>query len=633
LGAERYPGGDATDFQDQIAFIESSRTPGDEKLDVQRDLANDFMKGLDLIPASDILEASRDLILYSGVRPIPRAWGIDRDRAIGKAIQLNPAGIQRLANRRQGGPRSYLHIDELGVLAGGHMQPWVEKQSPFGFTALKSMVEHAPILNAVIITFIRWINQFSSPFRSHDEHPLGFVVMPKDKKIGDKLTKDEEKIAKGITTFMLNCGDEEDPITRHWRLRRDNMTTFKAKLIRDTLTCDAAPIETELTRNGKTLAGIYNVPCETVRIAHEESYQGRDEIVAMQVVQDQIYTLFTPEDLIYPIRNPRSDITMSRYGYSECEMFIRIVTGFLYAMNYNMAGFDRNQIPRGVLTIFGNYDHDQVSSFKRMWNAMLTGPTQRWRLPVFMGKDSKETGATWTAIDDKFNEMHFAKWMSFLVSIICATWGCSPEDCNMDSFSSKTSSLSGDATKEHMEATKGKGKEALISWDESIYNEYIIPRLHPDYEMHYVGVYGEDQEHIWEMKKLVYTVNQGLKSIGEDEHDDPTIGEAPLNPALLAIYQNNLQMEQGVNEEDEYGLPQDIVNRLKEPGDRANQNGGQQKQDGQDGFQAQRPTGQAPQQPIAQHGQAGRDVAKAQRQFMVFADIKTDDEKYKGWSL
>jgi len=146
------------------------------------------------------------------------------------------------------------------------------------------------------------------------------------------------------------------------------------------------------------------------------------------------------------VRNPRTDIWTCGYGYAEPEMIVRAATAYLNAVTYNAAGLDRNAIPRGILTLFGNYNQSQLNNFRREWRAMLTGAANRWTIPI-MASRNKEAGHVYTPVDTNFQEMFFARWMTFLVSIVSACYGIDPTEIHFDSFTTRAASLSGKDTK------------------------------------------------------------------------------------------------------------------------------------------------------------------------------------------
>ncbi len=113
---------------------------------------------------------------------------------------------------------------------------------------------------------------------------------------------------------------------------------------------------------------------------------------------------------------------------------VRVVTGYINAMSYNIKGFDSNSIPKGMLHLSGSYDDQDIKAFRRYWNAMVKGVQNAWNLPIMVSKD-QESKATFEKFGIEFNEMYFSKWMTFLTSLICAIYGMSPSEINFDSFS------------------------------------------------------------------------------------------------------------------------------------------------------------------------------------------------------
>ncbi|MBV9201316.1 MAG: hypothetical protein JOY83_16630, partial [Alphaproteobacteria bacterium] len=184
-----------------------------------------------------------------------------------------------------------VYVDDLQIFASGE---YFEKPSPLGFEGLRTMVEQTPILNAIVLTRIRQISRFCQP--SEDGGP-GFEIRHIDRK--HKLTAEEQESTQLLARFFQNCGWEFDPRQRR-RLKRDNFRQFMAKLVRDSLTMDSCPIETELKRDkGRGIDGLYAVDGTTIWLCTEDGYQGDDEIYALQVVQGRIATAYTHEQLIY----------------------------------------------------------------------------------------------------------------------------------------------------------------------------------------------------------------------------------------------------------------------------------------------------------------------------------------------
>lgn len=424
-------------------------------------------------------------------------------------------------------------LDGLQVFAVGD---YFERPNPVGFDMLRTMVEQTPVLNAVLLTRIRQVQRFSAP--QDGGRGTGFLLTHRDRL--HKLSKSEIEQTQLLSRFLSNCGWEFNPRQRK-RLKRDTLSQFLAKVVRESLTYDSAPIETESKRDKKKgFDGFYAVDGSTIRLCTDEGYHGDDEIFAVQAIQGRVVTAYTHDDLIYEPRNPRADVRLAGYGMGETELLVKVVTGFLNAMTYNSKGFDDNTIPKGILHLTGAYDNRDLAAFRRYWNAMVKGINNAWTLPVMVSPDS-DSKASFERIDAGFDEMHFSKWMTFLVSIICAIYGMSPAEINFDSFTAgNTSALSGSDTTEKLAASKDSGLRPLMSYLESLLSDYLVADFSDSLVFRWSGLDGEDESQRVEIRKTVLTLNEMRSEEGYDPIKDP-IGDAPLNPSLVGPW---LQLQQ-----------------------------------------------------------------------------------------
>jgi len=424
-----------------------------------------------------------------------------------------------------------IFLDDMQINVMGE---WFEKPSTLGFDTLRSMVDQTPVLNAVILTRIRQISRFCA--LSEDGGP-GFEIRHIDRK--HKLTAEEQESTKELAKFFQHCGWESNPRKRR-NLKRDSFPQFMAKLARDSLTMDAAPIETEMRRDrSKGIDGIYAVDGATIRLCTEDGYSGDDEIFAVQVVSGRACTAYTRDQLIYEPRNPRTDVKLGGYGLGETELLVRLVTGFLNAMTHNIDGFDKNAIPRGMLHLSGDYSTEDLSAFKRYWNSMVRGVNNAWSLPVMVSKD-QESKASFEKFGIDFDEMMFAKWMTFLTSMICAIYGMAPDEINFESFSSTASSLSGSDTAEKLASSKDKGLRPLMGYFENILSDFVVADFSDKYCFRWVGLDPVNEATEWEAKKLILSLDELRAEKGYEAWDGP-LGAAPLNPSLIGPWQQSQQ--------------------------------------------------------------------------------------------
>ena len=446
----------------------------------------------------------------------------------------------RAIQNREPGMQS-VFLDDRRVQTFGD---YYELPGNFNFDMMRVMVDQTPILASVIMTRQRQIRRFCR-VQETGQGP-GFKIALKDQ--SQKMGDQETESVRLLESFFTNCGWETNPRQRA-RLRRDNFSNFMAKAVRDSLVLDSMPIETEWKRDRKLgMDGFYAVDGATIRLCTEEGYRGEDEVFALQVVQGNIRAAYTFDDLIYVPRNPRSDVIVGGYGFSETELLVKVVTGLLNAMTYNLKYFDSNAIPKGLLHLSGDYAQEDINAFKRYWNAMVKGINNAWSLPVMVSKN-QESKASFENFGVDVNEIMFSKWMTFLTSIICAIYGIAPDEINFESFTAGTSSLSGSDTEEKLINSKDKGLRPLLAYFEDLFSDYIVSEWGDKYVFRWTGLDEKPAEQAWIEEQALSTFNEARKSRGMDEIKDDW-ADAPLNQVMMGVY---MQGQQSAGED--YGNP------------------------------------------------------------------------------
>lgn len=515
----------------EVAF--NPAAPAPERFDAQAELSRAYRP------------LASELLPPDSVRQVIEA--IQDGLAEQDMLKASRANVVQFPGRHRPVPREGMksvYLDDLQIFAHGE---YFEKPTPMGFDSLRQMMEQTPILSAIMLTRIRQVTRFCAP---SEDGGMGFEIVHRDR--AHEVTDQEKQSFNLLSRFFQHSGWEWNPRARR-RLKRDPFPSFMAKLVRDTLSMDAAPIETEFRRDRSLgISGLYAVDGSTIRLCTDEGYEGDDSIFAVQVVQGRIATTYTTDDLIYEVRNPRTDVRLAGYGQSECELLIRIVTGFLNALTMNIKGFDENSIPKGVLHLTGNYANEDLAAFKRFWNAQVRGINNAWTVPVLVSPD-QESKAGFEKFGIEFNEMMFSKWMTFLTSIACAIFSMAPDEINFESFSARTSSLSGSDAAEKLADSKDKGLRPLMSYFEQVLTDYVVVDFAADYCFRWAGLDPKDQAQEWEARKLVLTVDELRAEQGFDPHPDTMLGAAPLNPSLIGPWMQAQQAQQ----QPDYGQEQD----------------------------------------------------------------------------
>lgn len=519
-----------TDYARQL--LSDPRAPEDERREAMAELTKANMPtNADVIPAdrlAPMIEFIRDSY---------------EDQEMAKALsRQNVIPFPSKAARDRDPGMQSVYIDDMQV---GVLGDYYEKPGAFAFTQMRAMVDQTDILGAIIMTRVRQVQRFCR-VQENGRGP-GFQIRLKDEKAN--VGPDEEESIKALQGFFTNCGWESNPRQRA-RLKRDDFSTFMAKVTRDSLTLDSAPIETEFKKDRSLgMAGFYAVDGATIRLCTENGYRGDDEIRALQVVQGQLRAAYTFDDLIYKPRNPRTDVLVGGYGMSEVELLIKVVTNLLNAMTYNGKFFDSNSIPKGLLHLSGDYDQKDLAAFKRQWSGMTRGINNSWSMPVMVSKD-QESKASFEKFGVEVDEMMFSRWLIFLTSIACAIFGIAPDEINFESFSAKNGGIgSGNDTEEKLASSKDKGLRPLLSYWEDTFSDYIVADFSDKYCFRFTGLDEEDEKQQFERNKLILTVNEmraqdNLPAIKEGW------GDAPLNPSLIGAW----QAEQQAGQED-FGTP------------------------------------------------------------------------------
>ena len=442
-----------------------------------------------------------------------------------------------------------MHSASIDPMQVQHLGEYYERPSMLTWNNMRRMVAQTPILEAIVLTRTRQVQRFCKP--QEGGRGLGFAIRHIDP--DHNLTKSEQESIDLLTKFVMNCGWEFKPRARR-KLDRTNFSGFMAKSVRDSLILDSAPIETEMKRDRKLgIDGFYAVDGATIRLTPPEGFRGDPDIFAVQVLNQMVVTAYTLDDLIYEPRNPRTDVDLAGYGMSEIELLVKIVTGFLNAMQLNLRGFSDNSIPRGFINLIGDYSQEDLATFKRYWNAMVSGSNSSWSLPILTSKEAGSK-ASFERIGVDFDEMYFSKWMTFLTSIACAVYGIAPDEINFESFAASRSALSGNDTAEKLADSKDKGLRPILAYYEGLISDYIISEFNDSFCFRWTGIDDDDEQQRFEMRKMILTVNEarGREGLSPIETD---LGDAPLNPSLIGpwmqILQQSQQDEEGEGEEDD----------------------------------------------------------------------------------
>jgi hypothetical protein len=448
-----------------------------------------------------------------------------------------------------------------------------DRKYSLSYDTLKRIPQQLSIIGAIINTRVNQVSAFSVPFRSSKS--VGFVIKHKDP--AHLTTKSEVQFIKDLETFIYNCGHTEP--NPHSHGRRDTFETFLKKFTRDSCTYDQAACEIIPDRRGRPYE-FAAVDASTIRIAArkgvgvDDTYHGRSpaynarlwnymmtegrgpyrslqmyegqnkqDVSYVQVVNGQIYNVYSEDELMFGVRNPRSDIYVHGYGYSEMEQLITVITSHLYAEEYNRRFFMNSSSPKGMLVFKGDsMSPDMMEGFRRQWRETLEGVSNAWKTPVLQS----EAGVDWIDLHPSNREMEYGQWLEYLIKIGCSIWLIDPAEINFDLHGGVQQTPLFESSQEwKLKASRDRGLKPLLRFISQQINQNIISKLDDHFVFDFAGLdeLTEQEKHTLRMEQVTsyLTLNEVRRA---EDLDDLEHGDLPMNPTYLQAMQIRLQADQ-----------------------------------------------------------------------------------------
>ena len=418
-----------------------------------------------------------------------------------------------------------------------------EKPTSVTFDILRRMAVKNSVIAAIILTRTNQVSSFSKPAR-FSQDGLGYEIRLRNK---EAIPTDSQKeVMLALELFLENCGFDDNP-------NRDNFDTFIRKIVRDSLTYDQMTFEITFDRKNRP-AEFFAVDAATIRFASEQYEPSseislpkrNEEIKWVQVIDGRIFVWFTVDELAFGVRNPRTDIRLQPYGFSELEQLIHQITAHLYAEEYNRRFFSQGGTTKGILNIKqepGVANRMELEAFKRQWRAQVSGLQGAWKTPVLQVPQ----GVEYINVSQSNREMEFEKWMNYLVNISCSVFQIDPAEVNFPNsggIAGRGGGVFENNNESRIKHSKDKGLRPLLRFIESMINKFIISKFSNEFVFNFVGIDAKtDKERIdldRERVRVYKTVNEIRR-----EHDEEPIehGDIILDPQYISVYNQAKQAE------------------------------------------------------------------------------------------
>lgn len=446
-----------------------------------------------------------------------------------------------------------------------------DKPSSLSYNILYQMSVKNSVVSAVLNTRINQVSTFTKPARFSTDG-IGFQIRLRDPK--KVPTAEQQDVMNSIELFLENCGftDSSD---------RDDFDTFIRKIVRDSLTYDQMCFEIIPDRKGRP-AEIVAVDAATIRAASENysvdsswaqyTPKKNEEVKWVQVIDGSVVSWFTARELAFGVRNPRTNINMQPYGFSELEMLIQQITSHLYAEEYNSKYFSQGGTTKGIINIKsdpnGIGNKEQLESFKRQWRAQVNGMSGAWKTPVLQVPD----GIEYISVNQSNRDMEYSQWVNYLINIVCAVYQIDPAEVNFSNNggANNQSSVFETSQEQKLKNSKDKGLKPLLRFIESIINKFVVSKFSQDYVFAFTGLDEKSEEEKAELDskqvKTWRTINEIRKEHGEKPLEN---GDIILDPSYLNYIQQKEMSAQGgmggeMPESGDEEIPQDVSDETQE---------------------------------------------------------------------
>jgi len=398
------------------------------------------------------------------------------------------------------------------------------------------------ILNSIINTRVNQVSLFCAPAR-YNEKGIGYEVRLKDP-LQTPSTHDEANF-KRIENFLEHTGKDTKDFTR------DNFRTFVKKLVRDRLIYDK--INFELTYDSKSnLNNFKAVDASTIYVAVDEEGReptGKNASRYVQILDKVKVAEFKADEMAWEVHNPRTDVTVGRYGYPELEIAMNHLQYHENTEIFNARYFSQGGTTRGLLHIKTGQEQSQqaLSAFRREWQSMFSGVNGAWKIPVVTAEDVKFVNMTQSSKD-----MEFEKWLNYLINVISSLYQIDPSEINFPNRGGATGSsgntLNESGTEEKFRNSKDKGLEPLLKFIEDAINKYIVSQFGDKYTFKFVGGDTETEAEIINMlaekSKIGLTINDVREELGYPEVEGGDVTLAGVHVQRLGQLMQEEQIQQ-----------------------------------------------------------------------------------------
>ena len=501
-----------------------------------------------------------------------------------KLEQLEKAWKELPVAKEPDRPQRTVSYDPFGLITSLGFK---HKPTTMSYDMLRAIGKQLGVIGNIVAVRTNQVAAFSQP--QHVTKTVGFVI--KHKEPGHIYLKSEKKFVYEMEEYMCQCGRGPSPYREG---PRDDFDTFLRKITPDSLLLDQSCFEVVPDREGKPFEFIavdgasiriatgnpddilvskdysrqmYAPPLYANNIGHAV-WDGK-RAAFVQLINGMVYAVYSFEDLVFGVRNPRTDIYVHGYGYSELERIIATITSHLFAEEFNRRQFTNGSIPKGILNIKSaeNIPPEQLEAFKRLWMAQVASVENAWRTPVL-----NADGLEYVDLSKNNRDAEYMEWVKYLIKVSAGAYLIDPAEINFDMGNGATPTPLFDQPNESkLKSSKDRGLRPLLKHIASLLNRGVINRIDTNYRFEFVGLDEPSEEQKMERRKLQVATTKTINQLRKEDGDEPLPGgDIVLSPMYLQSLQmvkaeeQRLQQEQMMLEQQQE-QPQEVSPRTGIP--------------------------------------------------------------------
>jgi hypothetical protein len=410
------------------------------------------------------------------------------------------------------------------------------------YDTLLQMTERDPVIAAIIQTRIQQVISFMQP--QPNKYSIGFKMLPRDWQTRKKMSAGDRRRCARLQKFLLNTGVE-------YNRDRDDLEMFAKKFVRDSLTWDQATFEkvrgmpVDYGKPGKLLS-FTATPSASMRIAYPKHKKGtplsvqeaRKAVKYAQVVNGKIVNEYTSDELAFCVRNPRANIDVYGYGYTELEMLLNTITAHLWAEEWNRRQFSNGATIKGLLNVKGNVPNQQLEAFRRQWAMQVAGVANAHRTPVLNAE-----GVEWFPLQLSNTEMGYQVWLEYLIKVACACFQMDPSEINFDlrGGAGVSQPMFMTTNEAQQKLSKDRGLRPLLRFIATTLNRQLIWEIDDRYEIEIIGLDAKSEEQAIELRLKEVQNYKTVNEVREEDDREPIEGGDII---LNAVFTGNRALMQ-----------------------------------------------------------------------------------------